>query len=69
MRQLAPYLNLGSQLTVTVLFLGGIGWLIDEKSGSEPWGLVVELLLGCAIGFYQFLKSLQQLLEKDKQKR
>ena len=69
MRQLAPYLTLGTQLTVTVLFLGAIGWWIDDSYGSEPWGLVIGLFAGCGIGFYQFLKSLQDLLKRDKEKQ
>jgi F0F1-type ATP synthase assembly protein I len=69
MRELAPYLTLGTQLTMTVLFLGGIGWLIDDSYGTSPWWLVVGLILGCVIGFYQFLRSLQQMLKRDKERR
>ena len=69
MHQLAPYLTLGTQLTVTVLFLAGIGWLIDDNAGTSPWGLVVGSIMGCVIGFYQFLRSVQVLLDKEKERR
>jgi F0F1-type ATP synthase assembly protein I len=69
MRELAPYLMLGTQLAVTVLFLGGIGWLIDDRFGSTPWGLVGGLCLGGVVGFVQFLRSTQRLLERDQQRK
>lgn len=69
MRQLAPYMALGSQLTATVLVLGGAGWLIDDNFGSTPWGLVIGLSLGCVVGFYQFLRNVQLLLKRDEEQR
>lgn len=69
MQQLAPYMALGSQLTVTVLLLGGIGWLVDDHYGWTPWGLVTGLCLGACVGFVQFLRSVRQLLEADKKRK
>jgi ATP synthase protein I len=68
-QQLAPYMALGTQLAVSVLFLGGIGWLIDAQAGSTPWGLVVGLCLGSVVGFVQFLRSVQRMLELDEQRK
>jgi F0F1-type ATP synthase assembly protein I len=64
MRQLAPYLNLGAQMATTILVLGGVGWWIDSTWQSTPWGLIVGLLLGSALGLTQFLRMIQQLLKK-----
>lgn len=69
MRQLAPYMVLGTQLAAAVLVLGGAGWLIDDHLGSDPWGLVVGLCVGSVVGFYQFLRSVQQLLVRDTEQR
>ena len=60
---------LGTQLTVTVLLLGGAGWLIDDNYDSKPWGLVIGLSMGCVVGFYQFLRNVQQLLKRDAEQR
>lgn len=67
MRQLAPYLSLGTQLTATVLLLGGAGWLIDDRMSSEPWGLVIGLCVGSVVGFVNFLRSVQQQLRREQQ--
>ena len=69
MRQLAPYMALGSQLTASILLLGGAGWLIDENAGTSPWGLIIGLTVGCVVGFYQFLRSVQRLLKRDAEQR
>lgn len=69
MRQLAPYLNLGTQLAATVLLLGGAGWLIDDRLATSPWGLVIGLCVGSVVGFVNFLRSVQQLLRREKQER
>lgn len=69
MRQLAPYLNLGTQLAATVLVLGGAGWLIDDRAATEPWGLVIGLSVGSVVGFVNFLRSVQQLLRRDSEER
>ncbi len=68
-QQLAPYMALGSQLAASVLVLGGIGWLTDRTYGTEPLGIVVGLCVGCVVGFVQFLRSVQQLLSKEQQKK
>jgi len=69
MQQVAPYMALGSQLTVTVLLLGGIGWLADEHYGWTPWGLVGGLCVGSCVGFVQFLRSVQRLLAADQRRK
>lgn len=69
MQQVAPYMALGSQLTVTVLLLGGIGWLVDDRLGWTPWGLISGLLVGSGVGFVQFLRSVQRLLNASQQQK
>lgn len=64
MRQLAPYANLGAQMAATILVLGGAGWWIDSTWQTTPWGLIIGLMLGSALGLTQFLRTTQQLLSK-----
>jgi F0F1-type ATP synthase assembly protein I len=40
-----------------ILFLGGIGYACDHWFGTAPWGLVVGLMVGIVVGFYQLAKS------------
>jgi len=69
MRQLAPYLSLGTQLAASVLLLGGAGWFADEYFGTTPWMLVGGLSLGSVVGLIQFLRSVSKLSERDKDRR
>lgn len=64
---MAPYLNLGAQMAVTILVLGGAGWWIDSKWLTAPWGLIIGLMLGSALGLTQFLRMIQQLLNRPKE--
>lgn len=68
-RQLAPYLNLGTQLAASVLILGGAGWFADKYLNTAPWLLVIGLCLGSTIGLIQFLRTVSQLSKRDKESR
>ena len=34
-----------------------IGWLLDRWLGTQPWLLVVGIVLGAAAGFYEFIRT------------
>lgn len=38
---------------IVMLFLG---WLADRLLKTSPWGIIIGILLGAIIGFYQFFK-------------
>lgn len=40
-----------------IILLGGAGYAIDRWAGTSPWGLIVGLLLGIVVGFYELVKS------------
>ena len=40
-----------------IILLGGIGYLLDERLGTKPWLLVVGLLVGIVVGFYEIVKA------------
>lgn len=37
------------------------GWWLDQRRGWEPWGLLVGLLLGTALGLYRMLRESKRL--------
>lgn len=43
-----------------IILLGGIGYGVDSWRGTAPWGLVVGLLLGVVVGFYELMKTMWQ---------
>jgi ATP synthase protein I len=38
-----------------IILLGGIGYAVDRWWGTAPWGLVVGLVLGIVVGFYELI--------------
>ncbi len=53
----------GLVLVGSVVFLMFIGWILDSFLGTSPWCLVGGIVLGAAIGFYQFFKITSQILK------
>ena len=51
----------GLSLFFSVAAMTGIGWLFDRWLGTEPWLLVVGLVLGAAVGFYEFIRLTSRL--------
>jgi len=49
----------------SIVFMLIIGWFADLLLGSSPWGIVGGIILGAAIGFFQFFRLTSQIL-KDK---
>ncbi len=58
--QAGPAAAAAYSLIGAIVFLGGLGYLIDRWKGTSPWGVLVGLLLGIAVGFYQLVKSTWQ---------
>ena len=40
-----------------ILLLGGIGYAVDAWQGTAPWGLLIGLFLGMAVGFWELIKT------------
>jgi F0F1-type ATP synthase assembly protein I len=40
-----------------IILLGGLGYAFDAWRGTGPWGVVIGLLLGVVVGFYELIKT------------
>ena len=54
LRRLGPYMSLGTMFGAAVLVFTGAGYWVDGRLGTSPWLAVTGLLLGVALGFYNF---------------
>ena len=43
-----------------IILLGGIGYAVDSWQGTAPWGLVIGLILGVVVGFYELVMMTRQ---------
>ena len=42
-------------LFFSVVALCGVGWLLDRWLGTKPWLMAAGIVLGAALGFYEFI--------------
>ncbi|MGE3177700.1 MAG: AtpZ/AtpI family protein [Vicinamibacterales bacterium] len=56
-RKSGPAASAGYTLIGAILLLGGLGYAVDSWRGTGPWGLLVGLLLGVIVGFYELAKT------------
>ncbi len=52
-----PAASAGYSLIGAIVLLGGLGYGFDSWRGSAPWGLVVGLMLGLIVGFYELART------------
>ena len=50
----------GLSIFFSVLTLMGLGWLLDRQFGTG-WMMVAGIVLGAAVGFYQFIRIISRL--------
>lgn len=67
-KELAPFMNLGLELTIPIGLGAIIGWQLDKKYDSDPTWLIVCSLIGIVVGFYIFFKTVLNI-EKNKKKK
>jgi F0F1-type ATP synthase assembly protein I len=41
-----------------IFLLGGIGYAIDRWQGTSPWFLLIGLVAGIVVGFYELAKTI-----------
>jgi ATP synthase protein I len=40
-----------------IIVLGAIGYAVDAWRGTSPWGLIIGLMLGIAVGMWELAKT------------
>lgn len=45
----------GLTIFFSVIAFLGFGWMLDRWLGTSPWLLIAGILLGSAVGFYEFI--------------
>lgn len=63
-RKLAPYLNIGYFFAASVTLMIFLGYYLDKKWETDPWLTVCGAILGIAIGFYNFFKTVFSIEKK-----
>lgn len=56
-RQSGPAAMGSYSLIGAIILLGGIGYAVDHWRGQSHWGLLVGLVLGLIVGFYELAKT------------
>jgi len=56
-RRSGPAATASYTLIGAILVLGGIGYLIDRWQNASPWFLLVGLVGGLVVGFYELAKA------------
>ena len=56
LRRSAPYAAASYTLIGGILGLGGLGYVADDWLGTSPWLLLLGLLLGLIVGFYELVR-------------
>lgn len=51
----------GLTIFFSVLAFLGFGYMLDRWFGTGPWLLVGGILLGSAVGFYEFVKIMSRI--------
>jgi F0F1-type ATP synthase assembly protein I len=54
----------GIAFVAAVVFMLILGWGADLLLGSSPWGVVIGIVLGSAIGFVQLFRISSQIFKK-----
>lgn len=54
---LARAIRIGADFVTTILGALGLGWFADQQMGTAPWWMLLFLLIGCAIAFWNLIKA------------
>lgn len=68
-KEVGPYLGLGTQLAASIILLFFLGKWLDEKFDLFPILTISFSFLGGGAGIYNFIKSVLNLNEKNKNEK
>jgi ATP synthase protein I len=57
--------GVGFDFLGAVLVCGFLGWLADRMIGTKPWGLLIMLLVGFAVGITNVWRALGNKADKN----
>ena len=46
----------GITLFASVVSFCALGWLLDRWLGTDPWLLIIGIVLGSAVGLFEFVR-------------
>ena len=46
----------GITLFASVVSFCALGWLLDRWLGTDPWLLIIGIVLGSAVGLFEFIR-------------
>ena len=46
----------GISLFASVVSFCALGWLLDNWLGTDPWLLIIGIVLGSAVGLFEFIR-------------
>lgn len=46
---------------LSTIVLMGFGWALDRWLDTSPWLVVVGIVVGAGVGFYQFIRLLSRI--------
>ena len=67
-KELAPYMNLGLQMAITICLFALLGWWLDGWFNTKPMMILICSLLGVAVAMYSFFRTISNLEKRKKQK-
>ena len=56
-RKSGPAAAASYALIGAIILLGGIGYVVDLWRGTSPWFMLIGLLLGIIVGFWELAKA------------
>jgi F0F1-type ATP synthase assembly protein I len=60
-KELAPYLNLGWQLAITISLMALLGWWLDGQLDAKPWFIIICSVFGIIAAMYSFIRTVLNL--------
>lgn len=61
MRAAEPYISAVWKLVGGAFFGVGAGYLLDRWLGTKPWLMVTLSVIGIAVGFYGFIRTMLRM--------
>jgi len=55
----------GIAFSGAIAFMVFLGWLVDLLIGSAPWGIVLGVIMGAAIGFFQLFRITSRIFPSN----